>query len=86
MPGIIKTMLMFLSTVFFPIFALATKYQVSLQLNPFTFIIEESRRLLVFGQLPDWYGLARYICLSAAIGWLSVWWVQKTRKGFASVL
>ncbi|MBR7921992.1 ABC transporter permease [Burkholderia multivorans] len=84
--GIITTVLMFLSPVFFPISALPPQYQGWLKLNPLTFIIEESRRVLVFGQTPDWGSLALYIVGSMVVAWVGFWWFQKTRKGFADVL
>lgn len=84
--GIITTVLMFLSPVFFPISALPPQYQGWLKLNPLTFIIEESRRVLVFGQTPDWGSLALYIVGSMVVAWAGFWWFQKTRKGFADVL
>lgn len=84
--GIASTVLLFLSPVFFPISALPVKYQAWLQLNPLTFIIEESRRVLVLGQLPDWLTLGVHLLCGVLIAWLGLWWFQKTRKGFADVL
>jgi len=84
--GIASTVLLFLSPVFFPISALPAKYQVWLQLNPLTFIIEESRRVLVLGRLPDLQTLGIHFVCGVLIAWLGLWWFQKTRKGFADVL
>jgi lipopolysaccharide transport system permease protein len=55
-------------------------------LNPLTLVIEQTRSVLIFGQTPDWSGLAVYSSVSAAVGWLGYAWFQKTRKGFANVL
>jgi lipopolysaccharide transport system permease protein len=84
--GIFTTVLMFLSPVFFPITALPEKFQVWLLLNPLTFIIEQSRAVMIFGKQPDWVGLAIYSVASMAVAWAGYWWFQKTRKGFADVL
>ena len=84
--GIITTVLLFLSPVFYPVSALPQKYQTLLMLNPLTFIIEESRQVLIWGRLPDWAGWAIYSSVSAVIAWAGFLWFQKMRKGFADVL
>lgn len=84
--GIAATVLLFLSPVFFPVSALPDKYQFWMQLNPLTSIIEESRKVLVQGQSPDWAVLLAYAAISIAVAWAGFWWFQKTRKGFADVL
>lgn len=84
--GIITSVLMFLSPVFYPTTALPEKFQTLLLLNPLTFIIEQSRAVLVFGQLPDWIGLGIYGCIGIVVSWAGFWWFQKTRKGFSDVL
>lgn len=84
--GIITTILLFISPVFYPITALPERFQIFLMLNPLTFIIEQARQVLIWGQLPDWYGLGLYSIASLAIAWAGFWWFQKMRRGFADVL
>ena len=84
--GIITTVLMFLSPVFYPISALPADYQLWLHLNPLTFIIEEARSVLIFGQAPDWLAWGFAVLASLIIAAGGFWWFQKTRKGFADVL
>lgn len=84
--GIFTTVLLFMSPIFYPISALPEQYRIWLHLNPLTFIIEEGRKTLVFGQMPDWSGWGVYMVVSVAIAWMGFWWFQKTRKGFADVL
>jgi lipopolysaccharide transport system permease protein len=84
--GMLTTVLMFLSPVFFSVTALPEKFQFWLMLNPLTFMIEQSRAVMVFGKLPDWIGLGIYTIASLAVAWAGFWWFQKTRKGFADVL
>ncbi len=83
---IITTAMMFLSPVFYPVSALPEKFQAWLMLNPLTFIIEQSRAIMIFGKLPDWSGLGIYTVVSLLLAWAGFWWFQKTRKGFADVL
>lgn len=84
--GIFTSVLMFASPVFYPVHALPEKFQVWLMLNPLTFVIEQSRAVMIFGKLPDWAGLGIYAVASLLIAWAGYWWFQKTRKGFADVL
>jgi len=83
---IITTVMMFLAPVFYPISAIPEKFRVAIMMNPLTFIIDQARNVLVFGRLPDWYGLAIYTMVAALVAWLGYVWFQKTRKGFADVL
>lgn len=85
--GILTTVLLFMSPVFYPMSTLPEPMQwVMLLCNPLTFIIEQARAVMVFGQLPDWEGLAIYTTVSLIFMWLGFWFFQRTRKGFSDVL
>lgn len=84
--GIITTIMLFLSPVFFPVHSLPEQYQSIIMLNPLTFIIEEMREILVWGRAPDFAGLAIYLALSFVVAAAGYAWFQKTRAGFADVL
>ena len=84
--GILTTVLLFLSPIFYPVSALPKEYQPLLHINPLTFMIEEARNVLIWGRMPDWAGWAIYFAVSLVIAWIGFWWFQKTRKGFADVL
>jgi lipopolysaccharide transport system permease protein len=84
--GIVTTVLLFLSPVFYPIAALPEKYRPFLLLNPLTFVIEEARGILIWGRMPNWTGFMIYTLASLVVAWLGFWWFQKTRRGFADVV
>ena len=84
--GIITTVMMFLSPVFYPITALPEEFRPWLMANPLTFIIEQAREVLIWGRLPDWAGLGTYTFAATVLAWAGYAWFQKTRKGFADVL
>jgi lipopolysaccharide transport system permease protein len=84
--GILTTVLMFMSPVFYPVSALPVKFQGIMMLNPLTFIIEQTRAVTISGQMPNWSGLAIYTLVALVVMWLGYAWFQKTRKGFADVL
>jgi len=84
--GIITTVMMFLSPVFFPVTALPEVYRPLIMANPLTFIIEQAREVLIWGHSPNWTGLGIYTVAATVVAWVGYVWFQKTRKGFADVL
>ena len=84
--GIVTTVMLFLSPIFYPVSALPERFQHLLFLNPITFIVEQQREVIVFGRAPDWNGFALYTAVALIIVWLGYYWFQRTRKGFADVL
>jgi len=84
--GMFTTVLMYVSPVFYPISALPLKYQGWVHLNPLAFIIEEGRKTLILGQLPDMIQWGIMLITGILIAWSGFAWFQKTRKGFADVL
>nr|WP_234454651.1 ABC transporter permease [Pseudomonas sp. LAM2023] len=84
--GIVTTVLMFLSPVFYPVTAVPESFRPFIMANPLTFIIEQAREVLIWGHLPDWMGLGGYTLAATVIAWAGYAWFQKTKKGFADVL
>jgi lipopolysaccharide transport system permease protein len=84
--NIITLVLLFLSPIFYPLTALPIEFQPLIMVNPLTFIIEQTRDVLIWGHLPNWIGLGIYTMLAIGVAWSGFAWFQKTRKGFADVL
>lgn len=84
--GLLVTMLMFLSPVFYPPEALPEAWRPYLILNPLTVVIQNARAVLLWGNMPDWPQLGVYSAVSLVVMLLGFAWFQKTRKGFADVL
>jgi lipopolysaccharide transport system permease protein len=84
--GIITAMMMFLAPIFYPKDYIQEPYRTLLYLNPLTVIVEASRDVLVWGQMPNWQLLGVYTLLACTFAWLSFNWFERTRKGFADVL
>lgn len=84
--GIITTVVMFLSPIFYNASALPEKYRALLMINPLTSVVEGARNVLYWGIVPDMTFLGAYLLGSVIFAWLGFVWFQKTRKGFADVL
>lgn len=84
--GILTTVLLFLSPVFFPATALPPSYRPFLFLNPLTPIIESTRDVLYWGKVPAAGPWLASLAVAALVAWVGFAWFQKTRKGFADVI
>ncbi len=84
--GIITMILLFFSPIFYPVTALPVELQPWIMANPLTFIIEQIRGVVIWGNLPNWIGLGIYTLAAIIVAWAGYAWFQKTRKGFADVL
>lgn len=84
--GLLISVVMFLSPIFYPASALPQEYRWLLMLNPLTSVIEGARDVLFWGVVPDLAFLGFYLLVSLIFAWLGFVWFQKARKGFADVL
>jgi lipopolysaccharide transport system permease protein len=80
------TVLMFMTPLFYPISALPVKYQELLFLNPLTLVIEQFRRIIFWGEEPNYIALGTGWLISLVVAWLGFCWFQRIRKGFADVM
>jgi lipopolysaccharide transport system permease protein len=86
MTGLIVIAMLYTSPVFFPLDHVTAGMRSIMLLNPLTFLIEQARKVLLWGVWPDWMGLATYTAGSLLACWLAYVWFQRTRGGFIDVL
>ncbi len=79
-------MLMFLSPIFYPLESLPKSFHTLFMLNPLTYIIEESRNIIILGNYPDFEKMFYYFLISIFIYFLGKKVYEVTKKGFADVL
>lgn len=84
--GVIITLTLFLTPVFYPISAVPERFRSYLYLNPLTFVVEQAREVVLFGRLPNWTALAIYTLCSVLFCWFGLFVFQRARRGFADVL
>ena len=86
MPSLLSG-LMFLSAIFYPLSALPEWARVTLLwLNPAVLPIEETRKILLFGLMPDWIALGIYFMISVVVAIIGYATFRKLSKGFADVI
>lgn len=78
--------LMFMSPIFYPVSAIPEKFLIIYKLNPLGYILEDSRRVLLWGQAPHWGHIAILTGVSFIVASLGFYWFERTRKGFADVV
>jgi lipopolysaccharide transport system permease protein len=86
MVGVLVTVLMFLSPIFYPLDALPEEFRAVILLNPMTIMLEQSKDVLFRGRLPSPASIAAACGIGWSVMWLGYAWFNKTRKGFADVV
>lgn len=78
--------LMFLSPIFYPVTAIPERLRFVYYLNPISYVVEDARRILIWGFLPDWQWLTVGTLLGLLTAYLGYLWFIKTKKGFVDVI
>jgi lipopolysaccharide transport system permease protein len=84
--GVFTTMLFFLTPVFYPISAVPEGLRVVFRINPLAIFVEDARRVVLWGRLPDWPWFFFGLLLSVAVLIFGFLWFMKSKKAFADVL
>jgi lipopolysaccharide transport system permease protein len=77
---------MYLTPIIYPESLVPESYRRVINLNPFTPLIRNYRRIILDGAGPDWQGLAYFLVFALIIFLFGYWWFARTRKSFADVV
>jgi lipopolysaccharide transport system permease protein len=81
--GMLTHALLFLTPIFYSIDAAPAALHKILLLNPLTFLIEQVRLILYYGQMPALKGLATYFILASVFSFLCFCLFKRLRPSFA---
>jgi len=84
--GMLNHTLLFLTPIFYSIEAAPPLLQHLLMVNPLTFIVEQFRLVLFYGQMPAMKALATYFLLASLFSWSSHLLFKKLRPVFADMV
>jgi lipopolysaccharide transport system permease protein len=84
--GLLVTVLMFVSPVFYPVSAIPAHLRPLFVLNPLARSIEDARAVVVQGSVPDPAGFVLHCLAGALVAWAGLWWFMRTKHTFADVL
>lgn len=82
----IMQVLFFATPIFYPIEAIPPVLRPLLAINPLAAVAENFRRVLLWGQAPDWPALAGWTLASAAVMLAGYAWFMQTKRAFADVI
>lgn len=86
MTGIATTAMLFLSPIFYPVSRIPEQLRPYYAINPLSVIIEQTRRVLIWGTSPDWLALSIVTVSTGLLALAGFAWFQRTRRGFADVM
>lgn len=84
--GLIVTMLFFLSPIFYPLESIPEGIRVYCQLNPIALFVEDARRVMLWGDYPNWPWYFAALAFSIVTFQLGFFWFMRSKKAFADVL
>ena len=76
---------MYLTPIIYPESIVPAQYRLAINLNPFTPLVRNYRRVILDGLSPDWAGLAYFAAFALITFVFGYWWFARTRKNFADV-
>ena len=56
------------------------------ELNPLSPVVEDFRRVILWGTLPDWRSWGAWLAVTGVVMLLGYAWFMKTKKGFSDVI
>ena len=66
--------------------ALPANLQSFIYINPIAFIVEQTRKVVIDGVQPNWFGLLIYSVIAIGIAVVGLKLFQRMRRGFADAL
>jgi lipopolysaccharide transport system permease protein len=83
---LIVQVLFFVTPIFYPLQAIPEPYQSIIRFNPLTSVVENFRRVILWGGQPSWTGLLLWLLATGVVMLLGYAWFMKTKKAFADVI
>ena len=84
--GILTTMLFFLTPIFYPASAIPEQYRFISKINPIAIFVEDARRVVLWGLMPDWPWFFGGLVFSLLVLIFGFVWFMKSKKAFADVI
>jgi lipopolysaccharide transport system permease protein len=83
---LIVQVLFFVTPIFYSIEIIPEPFRTIIKFNPLTAVVENFRRVILWGVPPIWGSWVAWIILTSLLVLLGYAWFMKTKKGFADVL
>lgn len=83
---LLTNVLFYITPIFYPIEAVPVFLQKFMYLNPLTVIVNDFRRVMIWGESPNWTQLGIMFVVSYFIFTIGYFFFKKIQRGFADVL
>jgi lipopolysaccharide transport system permease protein len=84
--GVAVQILFFMTPIVYPTSRIPANFQFILNLNPLTFIVNHFRRVILWGQFPDWGEFLVMTVVTGVVCMLGYIWFMKSKKTFGDVI
>ncbi len=84
--GLVLQALFFFTPIFYSLEAIPEPFKTIILFNPMAPVVENFRRIFLWGTLPSWPGTGFWILGTGVMMMLGFAWFQQTKKGFADVI
>ena len=84
--SVLVAVLMYMSPVFFPLSSVPEKFRWICEVNPMTYIIENFRNVVLYGEYLNWKFWGISCIVAIVIYWLGKIVFVRAKEGFADVL
>jgi lipopolysaccharide transport system permease protein len=84
--GLVMQVLLFATPIFYPPSALPDWVRSAIAINPLVDVVENLRRVVLWGRPPEWGALGVWLVVSGVVLLLGHAWFMQTKRGFADVL
>lgn len=84
--NILVSAIMFLTPIFYPLSSVPKVFLPIYMINPITPVVDNMRKIVIWGQMPDWSSLLIGILVSFGLSLGGLAWFRKTKKAFADVM
>ncbi len=84
--SLVLQVLLFATPIFYPLDAVPERFRPILRGNPLAAMVENFRRVVLWGVPPDWGWLTASWLVGTTVMLLGYAWFMKTKRGFADVL
>lgn len=84
--GLVMQVLLFATPIFYPTSVLPGWVLSLIRVNPLVDVVENLRRVVLWGRPPEWLPLAAWTLVTGAVLLLGYAWFMQTKRGFPDVL
>lgn len=83
---VVVQVLFYMTPLFYSIHQVPDRYRPIIYLNPLVPIVDDARRTILWGQMPNWPVWIGFTAFCFILMQLSYIWLMKTKRGFADVI